>query len=446
MERIIVKLLILLFSFLGIIIFEENINVEAKNIPIDKNRSIIISQEMDSISAKTKKNMITWEDICYTDSYIRNQYNPHRLDKINKVLDIVEKGIKREKRDRRAYPSALSSVYRPSHLNKIGYNSKNMDSSISVKVRNWDKKQSYTNGQIWNKNDIPIKGQIQIIGGYRCDDIDWNIASDLSGTATPNILSELTWSDLKMSQIKIKAELSLYDTFIIDGMAAYSDIYEGENQDSDYLGNNRTGESSRSNNRSDDGEAIDLSVAGGYRVYLGNRNDYDEYLAANELWCTLLAGYSHHEQHLIITDGVQTIPALGPLPSELHSNYNAEWKGPWIGLELYGKKENLSGFFRFEYHWPEYDGDANWNLRDDLQHPKSFEHSADGGRGLVFSIGGNYKVTDSWRINFAADIQQWKTDPGIHRTFFSDGSTIETRLNEVNWQSHAIRIGASYLF
>ncbi len=430
--------------FLGIINFIIIKQVKAEKVFPAKDRNVIITKELDSISTISKEDMISWKDVCYTDGYVGNKYDSKRLDKINRVLDIVERAVNRKK-ESRAYPSTLSSVYRPSHLSRIGYGSNTPASSHKLNTDNGDKNRGSLDSQIQIER-LPIKGSLQVVGGYRCDDIDWNIASDLTGTATPNILSELTWSDLKMSQIKIKGEFSLYDTFIIDGIVAYSDIFAGENQDSDYSGNNRTGESFRSNNSSDDGEAIDLSVAGGYRFYLGSHGEYDEYLSANELWCTLLAGYSHHEQHLIITDGVETIPALGPLPAELHSNYNAEWKGPWLGFEVSGKKENLSGFFRFEYHWPEYDGDANWNLRDDLQHPKSFEHSADGGEGLVFSIGCNYKITDTLRINFDADFQQWKTDPGVDRTFFSDGTTIETRLNEVNWHSHAIRVGASYLF
>lgn len=285
-----------------------------------------------------------------------------------------------------------------------------------------------------------LTGGLQIMTGYRQGEFDWNIAADIFG-GSPNVLSELTWSDLKMSQIRSEMDIVLFDRLVIDGMAAYADIYSGDNQDSDYLGDNRTSEFSRSNNKSDDGEIMDLSAGVGYKFYLGPDPHFFE---VDHLWLTLLGGYSYHEQNFVMTDGFQTIPATGPFAG-LHSSYWAEWKGPWAGFELSGNKNKVSGFFRFEYHLADYYGSANWNLRSDFQHPKSFEHESDG-YGLVFNVGGSYHITDAWRLDFNADFQDWETDKGIDRTFFSSGSIAETQLNEVNWQSQAFMLGGTYLF
>lgn len=84
-------------------------------------------------------------------------------------------------------------------------------------------------------------------------------------------------------------------------------------------------------------------------------------------------------------------------------------------------------------------------MRTDFIHPKSFEHIADG-RGLVFRMGFDYKFNDHWAVNFSSDIQDWKTDAGIDRTFFAVGSVGETRLNEVNWDSISGMFGAKYSF
>ena len=110
-----------------------------------------------------------------------------------------------------------------------------------------------------------------------------------------------------------------------------------------------------------------------------------------------------------------------------------------------GSKNKLFGVFRFEYHWADYYGSANWNLRSDFQHPKSFEQVADG-RGLVFNLGAGYKLTDNWALDVRFDFQDWKTDPGIDRVFFSSGAIVETRLNEVNWESKAFMLGSTYNF
>ena len=44
------------------------------------------------------------------------------------------------------------------------------------------------------------------------------------------------------------------------------------------------------------------------------------------------------------------------------------------------------------------------------------------------------------------DYKDWTTDPGIDRTFFADGTTGETRLNEVNWESYSIMLGLAFYF
>jgi hypothetical protein len=248
-----------------------------------------------------------------------------------------------------------------------------------------------------------------------------------------------------MTQIKAEAGIILEDHYVLDGMIAYADLYDGNNQDSDYFGDERTLEFSRSNNKSDDGEALDWSAGAGYRYYLDPQQGILEGLfPADDLWLTVLGGYSYHELNLIITDGFQTIPAIGSFAG-LHSSYWAEWDGPWAGIELIGSKSKLFGTFRFEYHWADYYGSANWNLRSNFQHPKSFEQEADG-RGLVFNLGAGYKLTNNWVLDFRFDIQEWKTDPGIDRTFASSGTITEIRLNEVNWESKAFMLGSTFVF
>ena len=109
------------------------------------------------------------------------------------------------------------------------------------------------------------------------------------------------------------------------------------------------------------------------------------------------------------------------------------------------KKDKFSGFFRFEYHWADYYAEADWNLRTDFKHPKSFEHEADGW-GVVFRTGGDYALNNTWSLNFNWDLQKWETDEGIDRTFFSNNTVGQTQLNEVNWESFSLRLGATARF
>lgn len=286
-----------------------------------------------------------------------------------------------------------------------------------------------------------LKADLTLLAGYRKDDFDFNIASDMTGTATPNIISELTWSDLKMTQLKAEARIAVKNLFVLDGMVGYADIYDGDNQDSDYLGNNRTFEFSRSNNRSDDGEAMEWSGGAGYRFHLGPEPGF---LEADDIWLTVLGGYSYHDLSLIMTDGFQTIPASGAFPG-LHSSFWADWRGPWAGVELTGSRNRIFGLFRFEYHWADYYASANWNLRSDFEHPTSYEQWADG-RGLVFNLGGGYKLSDNWDLNLRFDIRDWETDHGVIRFFSSDGTRSQQRLNEANWESKAVMLSGTCRF
>lgn len=268
-------------------------------------------------------------------------------------------------------------------------------------------------------------------GGYRVDDLSWSIAGNLSGSR-PNILSELTWDGIESYTINGDT-LITWKVLALRGTANYGWIFNGDNQDSDYLGDNRTFEFSRSNNASDDGYVADFSGGVGIPWTFPGNDFYDFRLIP-------LAGYSYHRQFLTITDGFQTIPALGSFAG-LNSHYKSEWDGPWLGFDMSFKAYEKFRFYGgFEYHWASYLGRARWNLRTDFAQPESFRATADG-RGLVGTIGLAYHLTDKWLIQADAKFQSWSTDPGILRIFLAGGSVVDTRFNEAQWDSYAVSLG-----
>lgn len=288
------------------------------------------------------------------------------------------------------------------------------------------------------KNEKSFALDFSILPGYRQDNIKWSIAG-LNGT--PNILSELQWNDLKIGYLGGEINLDTPWNVVLQGRGGYGTIFDGSNQDSDYFGNDRTFEFSRSNNNSDSGYVWDASLAIGYQF---------DFIADGEIkpWfsVTPLAGYSYNEQHLRITDGFQTIPAFGPFP-DLNSSYDTTWKGPWLGLDLdIAITDNVDLFTGFEYHFAEYEAQANWNLRTDFQHPVSFTHTANG-YGIVASLGGRYRFTDYLALLLALDYQYWNAnEDGVDTTFFSNGQILTTGLNEVKWQSFGVNLGLQLSF
>lgn len=291
----------------------------------------------------------------------------------------------------------------------------------------------------------PVQLTLSLETGYREDDLDWNIAGNIYGN-NPNILSELTWEDLESYQLKLSGTVNVKNQIFLSGSVIYGMIYEGENQDSDYAGDNRTLEFSRSNNNADDGDLWDLSLGVGPRINFG----------LSYFSLVPMVGYSYHKQNLKITDGYQTIDedppiALGPF-SGLDSSYETVWQGPWLGANLALNAMQPMWIFRevrfhvgFEYHWANYYAEANWNLREDLEHPKSFEHDASG-YGLVWTMAARFFLSDRWSFCLSYDYHQWETDEGTDRVFLSNGTMAVTQLNRVRWSGRALSLGVACHF
>jgi len=296
------------------------------------------------------------------------------------------------------------------------------------------------------------EGNLSLSAGYRVDSLDWNIAADFFG-ASPNILSELSWEDIQSFQVGAEAEIvkpyrDRVSTVLL-GRASYGWIVAGDNQDSDYAGNNRTLEWSRSNNDAGAGHVFDLEGGVGIRFGL-----------ADERWSLMpQLGYAYYEQGLTMRDGYQTLSdpgiassggfpsplPVGPFPG-LDSTYLAWWSGPWLGLQAdYRQNDLLSWDVRLRWHRVDYRAEANWNLRSDLRHPISFEQEADGD-GFSLAAGMQYAFDEEWQFGADLALYDLQADNGLDIVYLDNGSVGGTRLNEANWQSWALSLALQYRF
>ena len=285
-----------------------------------------------------------------------------------------------------------------------------------------------------------IRTDVSLSTGYRVDDLSWNIAGNIGGS-NPNVLSELTWSDLETLQATVSGRALVNEWLYLRGSLGYGWTFSGDNLDSDFSGNDRTQEYSRSSNSADDGRVLDAAIGIGYQFsFLSGR-----------FRLSPLLGYSYSAQNLTLKDGVQVIattlstPPAGPVRG-LDSTYDASWLGPWLGIDLsFQITERVALFGSLEYHWAAFDAQGNLNLRNDLDHPRSFEHDADG-KGFLITLGTEYLLNGPWSLNMAFSYQKWSADPGLDRLYYANGSIAETRLNEVNWDSYALMLGLVYRF
>ncbi len=295
--------------------------------------------------------------------------------------------------------------------------------------------------------------ELGVDAGLRTDYLRWNIA-DSDGA--PNILSELTWKNADSQYINAHLTYKEGD-FKLRGDYGYGRITRGDNQDSDYYGNNRTLEFSRSNNKSNGDNVSDAKLGVGIEF---------ADLKLPGLQITPWIGLSQHHQNLKMTRGFQTIPAAGPI-NNLNSTYKTQWTGPWAGINARLQLDTKIAIrANFEHHWADYSGQGNWNLRSCLEHPESFTHNAKGAGndlGLSADIELNTDVTLSLSMTYSS----WITDPGMDTVhlpadFYTRRDTqgqlvclreaqlpppqarcfdCSTGLNEVKWNSRSYLVG-----
>jgi len=291
-----------------------------------------------------------------------------------------------------------------------------------------------------------IEGDIRFSLGPRFDSLDWSTAGN--GDYHPNVLSELAWTNLHSHQLTLEGSLNLGPHFYGRGAVSYASIVGGQVRDSDYDGDDRTLEYSRSISQTSDDNMWDFSAGIGPPFRIGQ----------HRLVLAPLMGFAVHRQNLRITDGIQVIaspprtPPLGPLDDRLNSTFQAQWQGPWVGMDLRYKtaQHPLRSAMEFglslEYHFAvSYSAEANWNLRSDLQHPVSFRQSAQG-QGLL--INGVWSIQVHRRVGFSFGLkyQNWTTSSGTIYIYRADGLVRQARLNSANWESTSFSMGVIYTF
>lgn len=301
---------------------------------------------------------------------------------------------------------------------------------------------------------------VSLDAGLRTDYLRWNIADPYY---QPNILSELTWRNIHSQYISARVTYKSGD-FNLLGNYGYGKITRGDNQDSDYDGNNRTMEFSRSNNNSNGDHVSDAKIGVGI--------DFER-LKGVGFQFTPWVGLSQHTQSLRMTNGFQTIPTYapvyGPFPG-LNSTYEAQWGiGPWVGLDgVFKLNDQFIVRAALEYHVADYYAKANWNLIPCFEHPKSYDHNASG-NGKNFSLGAEYVMSTELSVTLTAIYGSWSTGSGSDHIFLSPdfytapnprnpghllcesyGATINEPnkvfdvfepLNEVKWHTTSVLLG-----
>ncbi len=281
---------------------------------------------------------------------------------------------------------------------------------------------------------------------YRQDFMQWSLAGP---GWNPNIISELTWRDVVIQQVGLKGGVRFAHWLGVEGSYQHGQVRSGRGQDSDYGGDNRSREFSRSYNDTDGEGTLDYTL--GARLYLPK--------LVRPLWQVVpRAGFVRHEQTWRMTNGRQAVSDAKNQPPELtgappplgsfdglNSTYAAEWTGVYAGVQAqYRLLDRVRLEAGLQNQWLDYYGYANWNLITSFEHPKSFEQTAMA-VGYLLSLSASYELAPA-RFFLNLDYQKWWTGNGTTRFFLADGSRPTQPLNKVDWLSRSLGIGIEIAF
>ena len=290
--------------------------------------------------------------------------------------------------------------------------------------------------------------KVSIKQGITHEDFSWSI----DGIPPPkyerftkvNILSELQWRNMEIHQTELNLEI-VNKRILLALNASHGLISSGENQDSDYADDNRQNEFQRS--YSDiNGETLKLNLALGYELPL----------LSNKVTLTPKFGLLKHEQKLgqrngttVISDYdidnnvsiASNIPITG-----LDSSYDTDWNTKWLGAKLqWHLTPNTEIGFDYQYHFDiDYSAKANWNLRTDFEHPVSFIHESDKGKGHFLSLSSQYQFHPQWWLSLTYSYFRIEATDGIDITYFSNNTTGSTGLNIAKTTSNTLMLGLTW--
>ncbi|NRB10292.1 MAG: hypothetical protein HRU35_01560 [Rickettsiaceae bacterium] len=142
---------------------------------------------------------------------------------------------------------------------------------------------------------------------------------------------------------------------------------------------------------------------------------------------------------------------LGPtgkiLPDSLQvTNYEIDTYAPWLGISLgfkINKKFSVVPTTKLYFFYST--ADANWILRDDFKHPRSFTV-----RGLGFGasldINSIYKITNNLDFTGNLGVKYFSAGAATEENFLANGSVTTASLNRLYLLSKYANIGLKYKF
>ncbi len=282
--------------------------------------------------------------------------------------------------------------------------------------------------------------EISLSEGWRHDRFSWNIAGP---NKKPNVISELTWKDLKTWYTRVGTKITSDEGMFLKAHIGHGIIYHGKNQDSDYNRNNRKGEFSRTIHKAT-GRMYDANIMVGQELWISSDSSISPQI-----------GYGILSQKFRNTKGrvVKGYPGIFKKLAErdfsknLNTTYRATWHGPQLGLGAkYKISQELDLFGQYTVFFPvQYQGKGHWNLRnlkfkDKTPLFKSF--------GQTMSFGSEYHFSRNLSLRGEFEISSYIAKDGKETSYHTSTPSrkIKQPFNKAKLTSLFPRIGLVYKF
>jgi len=254
---------------------------------------------------------------------------------------------------------------------------------------------------------VEIK-QFEMRGTHKHLDFSWSIAGDYEGKI-PNVLSELTWDNIRSVGIDHALELRVMK-MPVKFRFAYDWVCAGQATDSDYTTDNRGTIGNRKVFNSNNGKSIEAQALFSF---------FDK--------IKLNTGILFRDQTLTLDHAINS------------STYNARWFGGMVESEKEVRLgDHLYANAKVKIAGARYLSTANWILRQDLGHPRSFAQDAyDFWFGSCLELGCVIK-TFKIALMFSFDLNQ--SIKGADVLHFRSGDVALTRFNGVKWKRRTVGI------
>jgi len=308
-----------------------------------------------------------------------------------------------------------------------------------------------------------------VSAGLRNNKTDFSAASDLTGTATPNVRLQQTFRDVSFIEFKggVRHEEPADIAFIKGDVMAEAEIrggviVDGFAQRSGYAGDDRTAETFRQYSNTLNGDAIGGNLAVGYKFHLTGtpggkaqrisnarpaktargqmRQHRAMYKALDKggpyISLMPIAGYTIDQQSYKIDETFETFPAFITFPSE--TLYVTNWYGPFIGLEGEIKNQKHMLRLRGELYDLTYDAELT-----DEGNNLDYTHEADG-EGYKLSAEYAYAMGDDYALTLEGYYLKRATDEGTEDAILQGVTVPTVKLYEIDDESNALRIGLRY--